>query len=925
MPSVLDEPLPAQQPGAVYTGTDVPVTPPPGSEPPLNGPIERAVADIPRKQLVERIAALRQAESQELLAMVDRHITRVDGEGDDAWNRRRLVSWNNLLQRRRLDPQLDIPQNRSVMADLINSPERAGMAVGRQAQGFANAAMDYAKYVAGPSDQAQGLGIASAQAGMNQAVNKYLGEGEAASSGSADAGFWRKALTQQLPDTALSLAPFAAAGAVGGPGAAAAMAGAQGFGSNYQQTGDFGAAATNAIAQALLMKIPADRFFGGAAGAQNLAQRMAGGAVSMGGVGALGELVGRATSLNPRAFDNIGPDLLESAIVQAIIGAGLGAGHNNPAAPEGIADATPAASPRAVPAESLPTDQSPRAPTEPDQTGSPPAGEAERLPASQPGAPPEPETSSAASGETPLPTRPEPGSAVETPPSEQRSSTEEPDSGPAPASPESTRPPAPAEAPALETAPAPTSGEPGGAPESPRLQDDIARGDGYVVGTPRSESDTAAMDAIYNAVPESRGGRVIGTDIARNLDPRWANKRARLDLTDEGGPAAGTYARDRLVRDLDRLAPQPGEDKTLMITAGGAGSGKSSSIDAALDSGMDLIFDNQLRSPDTATKVIDHALSKGWDVEVRYVHRDFAEAVRGTMGRALEEGRANKLGELGKFHSEAQRTIVELAKKYAGDPRVEIRAANNEGKKTSPVAISDLAPGGKFHYSDRAELDRIARDELDKATKSRRYPKRLTDYFARGFEGEVSQGARGSAGQEHGGVAEANRPAGEVARGAAPELKPAERSAPETGDGAPKENTNAARDQAAQRTAAGGEPDGQAEAARLEQLRRKHIDPAIVDLKPEDPADARRITEWALAHPEVKSGTQKARNEWSRWTKEAVKEAEQTVKLERDREEAPARDAKRRKTLVKLPDIEEHYVDSDEPGKVRPRAACRPR
>jgi len=56
--------------------------------------------------------------------------------------------------------------------------------------------------------------------------------------------------------------------------------------------------------------------------------------------------------------------------------------------------------------------------------------------------------------------------------------------------------------------------------------------------------DTARADAAFNAIPDTEGGRIVGTDVARFLAPEYATREGRLRHTISTAKPASAYADD---------------------------------------------------------------------------------------------------------------------------------------------------------------------------------------------------------------------------------------------------------------------------------------------------------------------------------------------------------------------------------------------
>lgn len=225
-------------------------------------------------------------------------------------------------------------------------------------------------------------------------------------------------------------------------------------------------------------------------------------------------------------------------------------------------------------------------------------------------------------------------------------------------------------------------------------------------------------DRRYDALPDSRGGSLISVDVARFVAPEFAEWDGRLRHTLSTANAAGAYAHDRVLRELRSRAGR----KRLVITAGGAGSGKTSLLDLKRDDATaDLIFDNQLQNFDRARTVLSAARDAGWEVWVLYVHRPFHDVVRAVIERSQRTGRWNRLADLPAAHIRCQSTILRLWHDLRRSDKVRFRGSYNASRgipgpeRGSRVYFRDLKRGGPYHLSNVQELLRTIPPILDAA------------------------------------------------------------------------------------------------------------------------------------------------------------------------------------------------------------------
>lgn len=98
-------------------------------------------------------------------------------------------------------------------------------------------------------------------------------------------------------------------------------------------------------------------------------------------------------------------------------------------------------------------------------------------------------------------------------------------------------------------------------------------------------ANSKEADGIYNLLPDSHGGKLIGTDVARELLPEYRDREGKLENTSATHRVGEVYARDRLWREIGRR----GNRKMLLFTAGGVAAGKSTALSPEVIGMMDLI------------------------------------------------------------------------------------------------------------------------------------------------------------------------------------------------------------------------------------------------------------------------------------------------------------------------------------------------
>jgi len=211
--------------------------------------------------------------------------------------------------------------------------------------------------------------------------------------------------------------------------------------------------------------------------------------------------------------------------------------------------------------------------------------------------------------------------------------------------------------------------------------------------------NTAQADANYNALLESRGGRIISTDIARFLESRYRDtpEGKPRDLA-PGWDMAWRYAQDRLRREIEDRKGR----RFISFMAGGWGAGKTHALQGA--DLRDVAWDGTLKDYLWARDIIELALLNGWRVEIAYVFRDIELALYGAVEREVSEGRGVPLPQLPGNHRAVQQSILRLIRRYRDESRVAFLLLHNTGMKgvsgkSLDVAETDLARNGPLHYT----------------------------------------------------------------------------------------------------------------------------------------------------------------------------------------------------------------------------------
>lgn len=248
--------------------------------------------------------------------------------------------------------------------------------------------------------------------------------------------------------------------------------------------------------------------------------------------------------------------------------------------------------------------------------------------------------------------------------------------------------------------------------------------------------DEAATRARYAAIPETEGGKVLNTDLMRELDSTYAADRTLSAPVHE--PASSAVR--RLFGTALGEAPKEGEEPRVMFTAGGTGAGKTTAINGieALrqrKQSSQIVYDTNMSSFASADKKIQQTLAAGKEAHVLTVYREPVDAlVNGALHRSLHRenepggGRTVPLTEHAATHNGAIPTTFALAEKYRDDPRVKFSVVDNSrGKGNQREADLEFL---------RDKAQNVSVDELRKAFDEHYAKEPFSAAVYRGFTGE---------------------------------------------------------------------------------------------------------------------------------------------------------------------------------------------
>lgn len=221
----------------------------------------------------------------------------------------------------------------------------------------------------------------------------------------------------------------------------------------------------------------------------------------------------------------------------------------------------------------------------------------------------------------------------------------------------------------------------------------------------------------YKLLEDAKGGKVINTDLFREMSPEYrANRTLSANVHEPSSALAKQYY-------AEMLKQPPKKDSYVLFTGGGTGAGKTTSLDAVPDivNASEMVYDTNMNKLPSAVKKIDQALDSGRRVAIAYTFRDPVEALtEGALSRAMRmkkelgSGRTVPIEEHLKTHIGARQTIDQLMKKYADNPNVDFTIIDNSLGKNMARA-TDI---NKIPQLDEKVMKQRLRDTLEEQYKA---------------------------------------------------------------------------------------------------------------------------------------------------------------------------------------------------------------
>lgn len=241
-----------------------------------------------------------------------------------------------------------------------------------------------------------------------------------------------------------------------------------------------------------------------------------------------------------------------------------------------------------------------------------------------------------------------------------------------------------------------------------------------------------------------RFGHVVSADLAKELAPEYTTPEGRAKFDEATHHTSSAVARS-VYREMLQEPTPAGRTDLVVFTAGGTGSGKTSSLDMfqSLKDDAHVVYDSTLSNEAGAVGDIEAALEAGKEVGIVYTVRDVREAfTRGVLPRAEADGRAVRIGAHLSTHRNAPKVLRAIAQRFEGNPRVNIIVVDNRGASDARQ-VADLSLLEAQAY-DEVDVRRQLQADLDEALR----------------RGTISRRTHEAASEVREGLAEGSRPAG---------------------------------------------------------------------------------------------------------------------------------------------------------------------
>lgn len=205
----------------------------------------------------------------------------------------------------------------------------------------------------------------------------------------------------------------------------------------------------------------------------------------------------------------------------------------------------------------------------------------------------------------------------------------------------------------------------------------------------RINEDIEQVISEYEDLKGTDGGRILDTDMVRELSPEYRADRSRAAEVHEASSFLTQAMFDSRIANND--------SGVVAFMAGGGGAGKSTAnelVGNMLDKAH-TVLDGTLSSYDKAKRNVESALKVGNRVRIVYVYREPVEAMRnGVLTRAERMGRTVTIDALVKGHAGSSSVVRKLQEEFGDNQMFKLIVIDNSrGQGNAKIAnLSDITP-----------------------------------------------------------------------------------------------------------------------------------------------------------------------------------------------------------------------------------------
>lgn len=216
-------------------------------------------------------------------------------------------------------------------------------------------------------------------------------------------------------------------------------------------------------------------------------------------------------------------------------------------------------------------------------------------------------------------------------------------------------------------------------------------------------SDVEGAMSAYARIPATKNGKVIDTDLFRELSPEYRENRALASNVHE---PASELNRAYFTRLLERTRGQEG---TWLFTGGGPASGKSAAVSDEVESSAQAVVDGTMGKPDRVVRDVNRVLEDPTkDVSIVYIDRDPVKAFDLALKRSMSmeqntgSGRTIPVKDFLDMHAASRRSIQKIYEQLGDNPRVDIQIWDNNGNAGEQF-LTTVDKISTFDYDTTAE------------------------------------------------------------------------------------------------------------------------------------------------------------------------------------------------------------------------------